>query len=103
MNKITDKTTINTENNTISLSHNKSQQPQIFHFLPLKPCFVRSFFVPCSFFLRFWVPLFEGVTKQISPFIRPSFRKINTHFTFHIILGDFPNKLPSKMQTKSDI
>ena len=63
MNKITDKTTINTENNTISLSHNKSQQPQIFHFLPLKPCFVRSFFVPCSFFLRFWVPLFEGVTK----------------------------------------
>ena len=52
MNKITDKTTINTENNTISL------------ILPLKPCFVRSFFVPCSFFLRFWVPLFEGVTKQ---------------------------------------
>ena len=117
MNKITDKTTINTENNTISLSHNKSQQPQIFHFLPLKPCFVRSFFVPCSFFLRFWVPLFEGVTKQkrlrsdsgrseshfFSPFNRPAFRKINTHFILHIVLGDFPNKLPNKMQTKSDI
>ena len=117
MNKITDKTTINTENNTISLNHNKSQQPQIFLFLPLKPCFVRSFFVPCSFFLRFWVPLFEGVTKQehlrsdsgrsesrfFSPFIRPAFRKINTHSTIHIVLGDFPNKLPSKMQTKSDI
>ncbi|MDT3694149.1 MAG: hypothetical protein ROM03_07025, partial [Mucispirillum sp.] len=27
--------------------------------------FVRSSFVPCSFFLRFWVPLFEGVTKQM--------------------------------------
>ena len=50
MNKITDKTTINTENNTISLSHNKSQQPQIFHFLPLKPCFVRSLFVLSSLF-----------------------------------------------------
>ena len=34
-------------------------------FLPFQPPFVRSFFVPCSFFLRFWVPLFEGVTKQM--------------------------------------